>query len=273
LVHAALREIVCVVSEPEKGKFAADISQRVIEEALHSVEKVPPSDEQAPPAPEAAAPEGAAPPAPEAPAPSPDASLAKTQGEIEELRNQLTLSQEKGRETMTRLQEVHERMLRSVADLENYRKRAQKEKEQMQKFGAEKILSDFLPVLDNLDRALDHSNSAADFSSLMQGVSMTRKLFEDALTKHGVQPIPAVGHPFDPHVHEAIQQVEREDLPPNQVISELVSGYTLNDRLLRPALVVVARAPTAPPKASAPAEQKPADAPEAPVGGADEHKP
>ena len=212
------------MSEPEKGKFTADISEQVIEEALQSVEKAH-SEEQA------------------STAPSGDSSAPRIQppGEVEALRTQLTLSQEKGRETMARLQEVHERMLRSVADLENYRKRAEKEKEQMRKFGAEKILADFLPVLDNLDRALDHSNSSADFASLMQGVSMTRKLFEDTLAKHGVRLIPAVGHAFDPHVHEAIQQVEDPQLPPNQVISELVPGYTLNDRLLRPAMVKVAK--------------------------------
>jgi molecular chaperone GrpE len=211
------------VSEADKGKFTTHISQQVIDEALESVEKAhpPPSEEST-----------AAGETPQAPANS----------DVEELRSQLSMSQEKGRETMARLQDAHERMLRSVADLENYRKRAQKEKEQIQKFGAEKILSDFLPVLDNLDRALEHSNSAADFTSLMQGVSMTRKLFEDTLAKHGVQPIPSVGHPFDPHFHEAIQQAESQDLPPNHVVSELASGYTLNDRLLRPALVIVSSA-------------------------------
>jgi len=220
------------VSEPEKGKFSADISRKVIDEALESVKSALSAEHKDP----AAGPVSAL---------NADAAATQTSGEVDELREQLKLSQEKGRETMSRLQEVHERMLRSVADLENYRKRAQKEKEQVQKFGMEKILSDFLPVLDNLDRALDHGNSSADFASLMQGVSMTRKLFEGALAKHGVRPIPAVGHPFDPNIHEAIQQVASADLPPNQVLSELLHGYTLNDRLLRPALVIVSKPPTA----------------------------
>ena len=220
------------MSEPEKGKFSADISRKVIDEALESVKSALSAEHEDP----AAGPVSA---------PNADATATQTSGEVDELRDQLKLSQEKGRETMSRLQEVHERMLRSVADLENYRKRAQKEKDQVQKFGTEKILSDFLPVLDNLDRALDHGNSSPDFASLMEGVSMTRKLFEGALAKHGVRPIPAVGHPFDPHIHEAIQQVESVDLPPNQVLSELVHGYTLNDRLLRPALVIVSKSPTA----------------------------
>jgi len=215
------------VSESDKGKFSADISPEVIDEALQSV-----AGERAPDAvTKAATADGS------------DDTPISTPSEMEEVRSQLALSQEKGRETMARLQEVHERMLRAVADLENYRKRAQKEKEQMQKFGAEKILADFLPVMDNLDRALDHSNGSADFISLMQGVSMTRKLFEDTLAKYGVQPIPAVGQPFDPQVHEAMQHVESSELPSNQVVAELVPGYTLNGRLLRPALVVVAKKP------------------------------
>jgi len=240
------------VSEPEKGKFSADISRKVIDEALESVKSaLSGQHEDRAPGPVAA--------------PNADAAATQTASEVDELRDQLKLSQEKGRETMSRLQEVHERMLRSVADLENYRKRAQKEKEQVQKFGMEKILSDFLPVLDNLVRAVDHGNSSPDFGSLMEGISMTRKLFEDAFAKHGVRPIPAVGHPFDPHIHEAIQQVESAELPPNQVLSELAHGYTLNDRLLRPALVIVSKSPvtgTAEPPAATSETAKPSNAQE-----------
>jgi molecular chaperone GrpE len=218
------------VSESGKGKFSADISPEVIDEALQSVAKTP-VERTLDPVTEAATAETS------------DDNPISTSSEIEEVRTQLALSQEKGRETMARLQEVHERMLRAVADLENYRKRAQKEKEQMQRFGAEKILADFLPVIDNLDRALDHSNGSADFTSLMRGVSMTRKLFEDTLAKYGVQPIPAVGQLFDPQFHEAMQHVESSELPANQVVAEMVPGYTLNGRLLRPALVVVSKRP------------------------------
>jgi len=219
-----------VVSESGKGKFSADIRPEVIDEALQSVAK--PAAERT----LHAVAEGAS-------AAGSEETPLSTPSEIDEVRSQLALSQEKGRETMARLQEVHERMLRAVADLENYRKRTQKEKEQMQKFGAEKILADFLPVMDNLDRALDHSNGAADFTSLMRGVAMTRKLFEDTLAKYGVQPIFALGQAFDPHLHEAMQHVESSELPANQVVAEMVAGYTLNGRLLRPALVVVAKKP------------------------------
>lgn len=212
------------MSEPGKGKFSADISPEVIDEALQSVAKTP----------------AAAAPAEGLESASDDIPIS-IRNETEQLRSQLALSQEKGRETMGRLQEVHERMLRALADLDNYRKRSQKEKEQMQKFGAERILGDFLPVLDNLDRAIEHSRGSSDFGSLVRGLSMTRKLFEDVLAKHGVQPIRAAGQPFDPHFHEAMQHVEGGEHPPNQVISEMAPGYTLNGRLLRPALVVVSK--------------------------------
>ena len=164
-----------------------------------------------------------------------------------EARGQLEFSQSKSRETMERLKESHERALRATADLENYKKRAQKEKEEVQKFGSERLLKDFLPVLDNLDRALEASQKNADFISLRTGVEMTRKLFEGAFGKHGVKGFSAAGQPFDPRLHEAMQQVESASVPVGHVVYEAVRGYTLNERLMRPALVVVACAPASPP--------------------------
>ncbi len=225
------------MSGNDKGKFSTDICQNVIEEALRSVEKADAGGADARKMPADAV--------PDTPAEEP---LTDTERELKGLRAELALSQEKGRELMAKSQESHERMLRSAADLDNFRKRAQKEREEIQKFGSEKLLTDFLPVIDNLDRALEHSKASSDFGSLQQGVAMTRKLFEAALAKHGVKSFASVGQPFDPHLHEAMQHVETIDLPVNHVISELVSGYLLNERLLRPALVAVAKAP-APPEA------------------------
>ena len=145
-------------------------------------------------------------------------------------------------------------MLRAAADLENFKKRAQKEKEEVQRFGSEKLLKDFLPVLDNLDRALEHAKAGTEQDAFRQGVAMTRKMFEDALGKNGVKPFSAKGKPFDPNLHEAMQQVETDELPPNHVYAELVRGFTLNDRLIRPALVMVSKA-------------KPAAAPAPEAGG------
>lgn len=176
--------------------------------------------------------------------------LEQTRRELEEARQQLEFSQSRSRETMERLKESHERALRAAADLENYKKRAQKEKEEVQKFGSERLLKDFLPVVDNLDRALEAAQKSADFESLRTGVEMTRKLFESAFCKHGVKGFSAAGQPFDPRLHEAMQQVESAAVPAGHVLYEAVRGYMLNERLIRPALVVVARAPVAPPPAA-----------------------
>jgi molecular chaperone GrpE len=230
------------VSSDDKGKFSADISQDVIEEALKAVNR------------RKAEGSGEGAPAPTEPTESGDSEAETSEvavevdggaaaREIETLKAQLEMSLAKGREMMDRVKESHEKMLRSVADLDNYKKRAQKEKEEVQKFGVEKILKDLLPVIDNLDRAVEYAKSASDFESFKQGVSMTRKLFEDTLGKHGIKSFSSVGKAFDPRLHEAMQQVESADVPPNQVVSEVVRGFTLNDRLVRPALVVVSKAP------------------------------
>lgn len=225
------------MSGNDKGKFSADISQNVIEEALRSVEKS--ASDESDESQTAVSDTGDVPPAD---------SASEADKELAEVRAELALSQEKGREMMAKLQDTHERMLRAAADLENYRKRAQKEKEEIQKFGSERMLTDFLPVIDNLDRALEHAQGSSDFASLQKGVAMTRKLFEAALSKHGVKSFKSVGQPFDPHLHEAMQHVETAEHPPNHVLLELVPGYTLNERLLRPAVVAVTKAPAAQPE-------------------------
>ena len=177
--------------------------------------------------------EVAAPPKAEAAAP-----------EVETLNAKLAEAEEKGRDLLQKVKEAQERMLRSAADLENFRKRALKEREEVQKFGIEKLLKDFLPVVDNLDRALEHAKSSNDFESLRQGVAMTRKLFEDTLARHGVTTFSAAGKPFDPRLHEALQHMETNDLPPNHVVNEVIKGYMLRDRLVRPSLVIVSKAPS-----------------------------
>lgn len=136
--------------------------------------------------------------------------------------------------------------LRAQADLENYRKRAQREKEDLARFANEAILREILPVLDNLERAVEHAGAGGENGSLLQGVEMTLSQFRKVLEKFGVSPIQALGEPFDPARHEAMGQVETGKYPPNAVAQELQKGYLLNDRLLRPSLVMVARAPAAP---------------------------
>jgi len=137
--------------------------------------------------------------------------------------------------------------LRSRADLENYRKRAQREKEDLSRFANENLLREILPVMDNLERALEHARQGEGSSDgLLQGVEMTLGQFQRVLEKFGVIPVAAAGEAFDPARHEALGQVESAEHPPNTVVQELQKGYLLNDRLLRPAMVMVAKAPPAP---------------------------
>lgn len=134
--------------------------------------------------------------------------------------------------------------LRACADLDNYRKRAQREKEDLAKFANESILREILPVVDNLERALQHAaQGEGQDASLLQGVEMTLGQFRKVLEKFGVVPITAVGTGFDPARHEAMGQIESSDAPANTVVQELQRGYLLNERLLRPALVMIAKAP------------------------------
>jgi len=134
--------------------------------------------------------------------------------------------------------------LRSQADLENYRKRVQREKQEMARFANEGLLRDLLPVIDNLQRAVDHAREQQnDAGALIEGVEMTLGQFASTLEKFGVTPVEAAGKPFDPALHEAMGQMVSADMPPNHVAQELQKGYRLHDRLLRPALVMVSKAP------------------------------
>lgn len=134
--------------------------------------------------------------------------------------------------------------LRERADLENFRKRAQRDKEELGKFANEGILRELVPAVDNLERAIDHARQdGAGGETLLKGVELTLAQLQKALEKFGVVAIKSLGEPFDPSRHEAMGQVESADQPANTVVQEYQKGYLLNDRLLRPALVVVAKAP------------------------------
>lgn len=216
-----------------KGSFQADISEEAINEALRAVEG------HAPMAEETVTVEVAAAPAPVNEAPSIDALRAELQVKEQLLEESIARAQQMAQ----RLSEANEQRLRALADLENYKKRAAREREEVQKFGIEKLLGELVPVLDNLDRAIEASAAGGDLASFADGVRMNRRIFEDTLGKFGVKGFSAVGEPFDPRFHEAIQQVESTEFAANVVVSEVVRGYTLHDRLVRPALVVVSRGP------------------------------
>jgi len=141
--------------------------------------------------------------------------------------------------------------LRARADLENYRKRAQRDKEDLAKFANENILREILPVLDNLERAVEHAGRDDNAQGvLFEGVRMTVDMFGRLIERFGVVPITTVGEAFDPSRHEAVGQIESAEHAPNTVVQELQKGYLLNDRLLRPAMVMVAKTPSSPVEAA-----------------------
>jgi molecular chaperone GrpE len=138
--------------------------------------------------------------------------------------------------------EHYDRFLRAQAELENYKKRVEREKSSLVQYGNEELIKAILPVIDNLARAIDHP-PGEDSDGLKDGVKITLNQLLQVLEKFGVTPIPSVGEPFDPSKHEAMMQVESTDHEPNTVVAELQKGYFLNDRLLRPAMVSVAQPP------------------------------
>ena len=135
--------------------------------------------------------------------------------------------------------------LRERADLENARKRHQRDKEDALRFANDRLLKEMIPVLDNLERAVNHAEQSDDSNQgLLEGVNMTISQFRKALEDFGVKPINAIGEPFDPNMHQAMGQVESAEQAPNTVVTEFQRGYLLHNRLLRPSLVMVAKAPT-----------------------------
>ncbi len=211
----------------ETGKFSADIGEDVIAAALKSVEK---------PRETASA---------EASVPTPPAGDGQGE-ELAVLQARVEVLEARERELSTQVDQERERTLRAMADLDNARKRAQREREEVVRYGLERLLKDLLPVVDNLDRALDLGDRTGKWDGLAEGVRMTRKLLEDTLAKQGLKAFSARGKPFDPHLHEAMGHEDREDTPANTVSTEVLRGFTLHDRLVRPALVMVARPPTPP---------------------------
>ncbi len=131
--------------------------------------------------------------------------------------------------------------MRTAADFDNFRKRSRREIEDAKKSGREDLLRAVLPVFDNIERAIQSAQRATDVKAVADGLSMVLRQFGEALGRTGIQKITTVGAPFDPSVHEAIQQVETSDHPPGTVIAEVQPGYVQGDRLIRAAMVVVAK--------------------------------
>lgn len=164
-----------------------------------------------------------------------DEAMSQAQGALEEALEQ----------TRKEAQELKEKWLRAAADLENYRKRAAREREDVQKFGNERLLRDFLPIVDDLERGIEAVQTADQETAkdqMLDGVQLVLKKFLAQLERHGVTSFDAEGEVFDPALHEAVQQVPAE-IEPGRVVTQLQRGFKINDRLLRPAIVVVSLGP------------------------------
>jgi molecular chaperone GrpE len=136
---------------------------------------------------------------------------------------------------------IRDQLLRTAADFDNFRKRTRRELDDAQKRGREDLLRELLPVFDNLERAVVHAGQASDAKAVADGVQMVLKQFADTLGRIGIKRVPTVGSPFDPTQHEAIQQLETDEHPPGTIVAEVQPGYAIGDRLLRAAMVVVAK--------------------------------
>jgi molecular chaperone GrpE len=143
------------------------------------------------------------------------------------------------------LKDLNNRYLYLQADFENFKKIKAKEKQDLLKFGNEVLIKELIPVIDNLERAIEHAGNSEEGKGIIEGVQITLNEFFKVLERSGVERVDAVGKKFDPNFHEALFQEEREDMEPDTVTTELQKGYTLNGRLLRPARVAVSKKPDA----------------------------
>ena len=169
----------------------------------------------------------------------PELQVEAADEEKEQLQAALQLAQDE-------VKVLQDQYLRTLADMDNLRKRTQRDKEELAKFANENLLRDILPVVDNLERALEHAKQEHSSEGLLEGVQMTLTQFCQVLKKFGVVPVEAIGQSFDPSLHQAIGQLETTEYPSNSVAQEMQKGYVLNERLLRPSMVMIAKAPAVP---------------------------
>ena len=178
-------------------------------------------------------------PAPVAPGPETSPENIQQHKEVADLNSQLL---EKNEE----LHALNDKYLRLAAEFDNYKRRVQRDQQDTIRFANEKLFKDLLPTLDNLERALQSGHEQTQVEGLLEGVELTYKHFLDTLQKMGIKQVTSVGEGFDPAQHQAVGQVESTTVPENVVVDEYQKGYFLHDRILRPAMVTVAKAKTEP---------------------------
>jgi molecular chaperone GrpE len=187
---------------------------------------------------------------PVSPAPAEAAPAAAANPEPAPVAEQPALTPEQIADLQTRAakaQENWDRLLRTTADFDNFKKRAAREKQDAIKYATESLLQKIIPVLDNFEMALAaaQNNATADLKSVRDGVAMIHSQLKSTLTDAGLEEVDATGKPFDPNLHEAVSQQESDTVAEGQVLQQLRKGYKLRERLLRPATVVVAKKPEA----------------------------
>ncbi|WP_280637205.1 nucleotide exchange factor GrpE [Alkalihalobacillus sp. BA299] len=156
-----------------------------------------------------------------------------------EVTEELSEEQQKINELEQQAADLNSRLLRVHADYDNFRRRTKEEKEAASKYRAQSLVEELLPVLDNFERALAIDPTNEETKTLLQGMEMVHRQLQDALKKEGVEVIEAVGQTFDPHLHQAVMQVETDEHEPNTVVEEFQKGYKLKDRIIRPSMVKV----------------------------------
>jgi molecular chaperone GrpE len=169
------------------------------------------------------------------------------------------------KEAQEEVASLKDRLLRTAADFDNFRKRTRRDIEDAERRGKESLLRELLPVFDNLERASVSTKDATDVKAVAEGVTMVLRQFVDTLQRIGIQRIESMGKAFDPTVHEAIQQIESRDQAPGTVVAEVQPGYTLGEKLIRAAMVVVAKAAPAEKPVVESTEESPSNSPESSV--------
>lgn len=147
------------------------------------------------------------------------------------------------KESEKEISELKDRLLYQQAEFENFKKLKAKERQEVLRFGNETLIKEILPVIDNLERAIDHASKTAESKNIVEGVELTLSGLLKVLEKFSVQRVEAQDKKFDPNLHEAVYEEEREDVEPGIVVGELQKGYIMDGRLLRPAMVSVAKKP------------------------------